>query len=358
MSTESQTFESQSAIFVKNKQSKIFSFNGVLYKIALFLSVIFFGVSVSQALATPTLVLPLKADFSNLSETAPTSLKLDKVMDIGITLNTASGRSSTTYYYYLVRFGETKVIIETTSKSDLVSGNQINVTSDISSKTEDNLQNITTLADTKASGSDLKLSANEFNSIRVIKHFSGSDEFFAKYWGFVGFTIFFLATIAYYIKHKSYLKAELGKVAESQNAPFETTQTQNVNKFPSESGIGTESQNLGSENISSSNLNQNASAVAQSSAQTVVSPEPEYKPNSKPMVYVLLAVFLGIFGVHHFYNQKILYGFLHLIWVIALIAFFFSPENLSWLAIVAFVGFFVTLFASIIQALMRAFSRR
>ena len=308
------------------------------------IATIFLFVGVSQLASGPSKIEPLRSDFSNLASADAASVKLDNVANIGIELSSKSRRSTTTYYYFLASVENQKIIIETTSKNDIKYGAEINVSDNISSKTTENLSNIKTLAQENIADKTLKLSSDEVQNIKIVKHFTDSDKFFGDYWAWIIFVIFAIIAVANFVKHNR--NRQIAELEEADESSIEADNSQNLSttkSVASEWGINSE-HFLNKKNHTQ---NQDPIALRQEAPTSIV-------------VYIFLAVFLGVFGVHQFYNRKIVLGLLHILWLplIILPLIFIQFENA--IGIFYVIGLFaapISMIAAWIQAILRLFKK-
>ena len=366
------------------------------------LSIVFLFVGITQSMSGGSVIDALKPDFGNLSKDKPVSVVLQEAENIGVEYTARTGRrSTTTYNYFVIKTHDKKLILETDDKNDVKKSANINIKINISATTAENQNNIKTLA-VKNINENTKLSEQELLDIKFVTHYTDSDKLGSDYWGWIAFVVFLVCTgvfgIRYWWDRRNY-KIAMEDIKESasfgQNNNQKTNylqeleknsrnyQENNANKpnsnfgnnennnfLRNSSNKNTEQNNLpnlsNNKNYEQNNLpnnnhqnytsqNSNYSNYDQNSFSSNNFPQNQTK--SGKITYILLAIFLGIFGVHHFYNHKILFGFLHLIWLICFVIPFFAIEQLALIFLLSFVLLAITFVASLVQALARSLSK-
>ena len=192
-------------------------------------------------------------------------------------------------------------------------------------------------------------------NIKLVAHYTDSDKLGSDYWGWIASAVFFVSTmvlgIRYWWERRNY-KTAIEDIQET--TPIRQNNNQAINENPKDE-------------IQNNNLpNANNSPIDNPTVNSVSTPVniPNSNNNSSQnqlklskTTYILLAVFLGIFGVHHFYNHKIIFGFLHLIWLICFIIPFFAMEQLALIFLLSFVLLPITFIVGLVQALVKGLSK-
>jgi TM2 domain-containing membrane protein YozV len=342
---------------IKNK-FRFFTFYKWAAIACFFLSIIFLFFGITQSISGGSAIDSLKSDFSNLSKDKPTSVILQEAENIGVEYTARTGRRSTiTYYYFVIKTHDKKLILETKDKDDIKKGATINIKNAISATTAENQKNIKTLAVKNNANENTKISEQELLDIKFVKHYTDGDKFASDYWGWIVFAIFLVCTIVFGIRYlwdKRNYTIAIEDIKQASFSAQNTNQTTSTNHPQPEDNI--QNQVFSNTNYTSTN---NQSSYQSSPVSTPVDSS-NYQYNqtkSNKTVYILLAVFLGIFGVHHFYNHKIIFGFLHLIWLFCLIISLFAIEQLAIIFLLSFILLPITFVASLIQALVKGLSK-
>jgi TM2 domain-containing membrane protein YozV len=334
------------------------------WKLAGIVTIVFLIIGIYQSIKGPTTIELLKSDFSNFSNDIPTDTVLDSSKDSGLEYTVSSGRrSTTTYYYMLVKTQGKKLILETTDRDELKAGERVAIKGDVSSKTEDNLENIRKITSRNIVDGDLRLSEDEARDVKVLKHFSEGDKSTADYWGWYGFAIAGIIGAGYYIpyffENKKY-QQYLDHVDEIHKVNIRNQETHHSTNLDD-----------GTKNL------QNESEFTQK-PQSAEPPKPhhhtvEIEKNTNPIdseiisakksqhtsksTYAILAILFGVLGLHQFYNGKIWFGFLHLIWLPLTIIAIISPQQLGGFLLLAILIFPISALVGIIMGIVRLVSK-
>lgn len=344
------------------------------------LSIIFLFVGIAQSASGGSVIDPIKPDFSNLSADNPVSINLQEAENIGVEyVEKTSRRSTNTYNYFVIKTQDRKFILETDDKDEVKKGASINIKSKISPITAENQSNIKTLATKNIANENAKLGEDELLDIKFVTHYTESDRLGSDYWGWMAFGVLLFAAlvlgIRYWWDKRNYTIAiqDIRQISADYHSPNQALAQnyqypENSNRYGGSNQTFLESNSpISNENDYQNSYQNNYQNNRQSSYREspVFNPDPNYgtfkspdrQNKTKKTTYVLSAIFLGIFGVHHFYEQKVVFGLLHLSWLFCMIIPLFALNQLSGFFLLAFVLLPITLLVSIIQALVRLFSK-
>jgi len=321
------------------------------------LSIIFLFAGISQSAGGGSVIDTLKPDFSNLSKEKPASIVLQEAENIGVEYTAKTGRrSTTTYNYFVIKTHNKKLILETEDKDKVKKGVSINIQDSISATTAENQKNIKTLAIKNNVNENTKIGEQELLDIKFVQHYTDSDKLGSDYWGWIAFAIFFVCTLVFGIRYwwdkRNYIIA-MEDIRQNSSFSQNINQPTKLNQQQPEYN----NQNTNFTNTDTPTNNQNSYQNIPVSTPIYTSNSSYNQPKSNKTTYILLAIFLGIFGVHHFYNHKIIFGFLHLIWLVCFIIPFFAMEQLALIFLLSFILLPITFVVSLIQALVKGLSK-
>ncbi len=330
------------------------------------LSIVFLFVGMSQSATGGSIIDTLKPDFGNLSKEKPVSVVLQEAENIGVEYTAQTGRrSTTTYNYFVIKTHNKKLILETKDKDEVGKGLNINIQDKISAITAENQNNLKTLAIKNNASENTKLSEQELLDIKFVQHYTDSDKLGSDYWGWIAFAVFLVCAVVFSIRYwwdKRNYRIAMEDIKEySQNI----SQTSNTNRQESaENNKANWQKNGGNEQDFNFPNTNNSPNNYQNNYQNIPVSTPFYSSNSRygepksgKTTYILLAIFLGIFGVHHFYSHKILFGFLHLTWLVCFIIPFFAMEQLALIFLLSIILLPITFVVSLVQALVKGLSK-